>query len=52
MMLTDQFQSNDLRNVGEVSILEHSFNVFPSFRKLYSPQFFYLIIVALQVWEF
>ena len=51
VMPTDQLQSNDPRNVRKASILKHSFNVFPSFRKLYNPQFFCLIIVALQVWE-
>ena len=51
VMSTHQFRSNDLRNVGEASILEHSFDVFPSFRKLCSPQFPCLIVVTLQVWE-
>ena len=51
MMSTDQLQSNDLRNVREAFILEHSFNIFPSFRKHYSSQFLCLIVVALQVWE-
>ena len=51
-MSTDQLQLNDLRNVREASILEHSLDVFLSFRKVCSLQFPYLIIVALQVWEF
>ena len=50
-MSIDQFRSNNFRNVGEASILEHFLNVFSFFRKLCSPQFPYLIVVALQVWE-
>ena len=50
-MLTDQLRSNDLRSVREASILEHSFDIFPSFRKVCSTQFSCLIVVALQVWE-
>ena len=49
VMSTNQFQSNDFRNTREASILEHSLNVFPFFRKLYSPQFFYVIVIVLQV---
>ena len=51
-MLIDQLQLNDLRDIKEASILEHSLNIFSSFKKVWSPQFSYLIVVALQVWEF
>ena len=51
VMSTNQFRSNDLRNIGKAFILEHSLDIFPSFKKVCSPQFPCLIIVALQVWQ-
>ena len=50
-MLIDKLKSNDLKNVREALILEHSFNIYPFFKKLCSSQFFYLIVVALQIWQ-
>ena len=50
VMSINQLRLNNLRDVREVSILEHSHNIFSSFRKLYSPQSFCLIVVALQIW--
>ena len=49
VMLTNQLQSNDLRDVKKASILEHSLDVFLSFKKVCSLQFLCLIIVALQI---
>ena len=37
MMSSDQLRSNGLRNVKKAPILEHSFNIYPSFRKFCSP---------------
>ena len=49
VILTNQFRSNDLKDIKEAPILEHSLNIFPSFKKVYSPQFLCPIIIALQV---
>ena len=52
VMLTNELRLNDLRNVRETSMLEHSLNVFLSFKKVCSLQFPCLIVVALHVWEY
>ena len=52
VILTDKLRSNDFRNVKEALILKHSFDIYPSFKKLCSLQFFYLIVIILQIWEF
>lgn len=49
IMSTDQLKSNDLRDVEEISILEHFFNIFPAFKKLCNSYFFYFLIFALQI---
>ena len=51
-MLTDKLKSNNLRDIKDASVLEHSFNIFPAFKKLRSSEFSYLFIVVLQIWKF
>ena len=52
VMLTNQLRSNDFRDVGKTPILEHFYDIYPSFWKVCSPQFSCLIVVALQICEF
>ena len=47
MMSTDQLKLNDLKDLREAFILEHSLDLYPSFKKLYILQFLCLIVIVL-----
>ena len=48
----DQLRSNNFRNVKEVLILEHSFNIFLALKKIHSLEFACLFVIILQIWKF